>query len=182
MKMNSLDNIQKNDDEFLEKDSLNNVQKMALQGTLHSQPQGGERYPESLDVKDLKRKRIPFNKLDNILKNDDKFLENLDFTSDKKEKRTKDKTELEILSKIPPSIRYSKLDKSTTFTSSRSACTPFEYKVGPSNEEDKTTLLVTLIYVGRFLLTIEVKTRFKYNNEESLDERYEKDLKKKTVK
>lgn len=39
---------------------------------------------ESLKNLYPKRKRIPFNKLDNIQKNDDKFLENLDFTSDGK--------------------------------------------------------------------------------------------------
>ncbi|CAG8766851.1 21630_t:CDS:2, partial [Gigaspora rosea] len=116
MKMNSLDNIQKNDDEFLEKDSLNNVQKMALQGTLHSQPQATTNYMPAVAVKSRWRT------LSGIIGCKG---------TQEKEKRTKDKTELEILSKIPPSIRYSKLDKSTTFTSSRSACTPFEYKVGP---------------------------------------------------
>ncbi|CAG8691320.1 7148_t:CDS:2, partial [Gigaspora margarita] len=119
----------------------------------------------------------------------------------------KDKTELEILSKIPPSIHYPKLDKSTTTTSSRSARTPFRVESWTSfiervpNEEDvrgalKNNILDNLNIISTSKTTdrgiqenFERRQHLKtlwvlnINDEESLDERYEKDLrKKKTVK
>ncbi|CAG8847323.1 5561_t:CDS:2, partial [Racocetra persica] len=52
--------------------------------------------------------------------------ENVDPTSKELEKKKKrKKTELEVLSNIPPSIHYPKLDKSTSTTKASTARTPF---------------------------------------------------------